>query len=68
MDQTLEFPDRRDGLDNGSVAELADDCQHLHLPHVAPLTSEPHHVATNVAIDVPADAADLLVGLGDYGS
>jgi hypothetical protein len=64
MDQTLEFPDRRDGLDNGSVAELADDCRELHLPHFAPLTWDPHHVD----IDVPDDAAALLVGLGEYGS
>jgi hypothetical protein len=64
MDETLEIPGRREGLDNGSVAELAQDCTELHLPHFAPVTWHPLHVD----IEVPDDAAALLVGLGDYGS
>lgn len=64
MSQTPEFPSRRDGLDSGSVAELAQDCRELDLPHFAPLRWAPEHVD----IDVPDDAAQLLVGLGDYGS
>ncbi len=64
MTQILELPDRRDGFDTGSVAELVDDCRELHLPEFAPLRWSPTHVD----IHVPDDAAALLVGLGDYGS
>jgi hypothetical protein len=64
MNESLEFPDRRDGLDSGSVAELVLDCRELQLPEFAPLRWSPEHVD----IDVPDDAARLLLGLGDYGS
>lgn len=64
MTQSPDFPDRRAGLDTGSVAELVDDCHELHLPEFAPLHWSPAHVD----IEVPDDAAALLVGLGDYGS
>lgn len=64
MTESLDFPDRRDGLDTGSVAELVLDCRELHLPEFAPLSWIPEHVT----VTVPDDAAELLVGLGDYGS
>jgi hypothetical protein len=64
MSQILEFPSRRDGLDTGSVAELAQDGRELDLPTSEPLHWSPEHVE----IDVPDDAARLLIGLGDYGS
>ncbi|MDC5696700.1 hypothetical protein OO014_05480 [Intrasporangium calvum] len=59
----MEFPSPRDGLDTGSVGELADDCREIHVPEFAPLpTAQPH-----VDIEVPDDAAAMVSGLADYG-
>jgi hypothetical protein len=64
MSQTPEYPSPRDGLDSGSVAELAQDGRELDLPQFAPLRWSPEHVD----VVVPDDAAQLLVGLSEYGS
>ncbi|MDV3222939.1 hypothetical protein [Intrasporangium sp.] len=58
-----EFPTPRDGLDTGSVAELAEDCRAIHLPHFA-AHGAPH---PHVDIDVPERATALVSELGDYG-
>lgn len=58
-----EFPTPRDGLDTGSVAELAEDCRAIHFPRFAAHGS-PH---PHAAIDVPEQATALVTDLGDYG-
>jgi hypothetical protein len=61
----MYFPGPRDGLDEGSVAELAQDGREItvHMerarPRVAPASSP---------IDVPDDASALIDGLAAYGS
>ncbi len=58
-----EFPTPRDGLDTGSIAELALDCSEIRLP--APAAVAPAH--PHVDIVVPEDASALSVGRGDSG-
>lgn len=57
-------PTPRDGLDNGSLAELCADSSEVaievHLPRPWPAA---HH-----DIAVPDDASSLVEGLGAYGS
>jgi hypothetical protein len=64
MRTALEFPSPRDELDSGSVSELVEDCRALVVPHTVLPVRQPRHVE----IDVPDEAARLLLGLGDYGS
>lgn len=64
MEDMTDAPDRRDGFDTGSVSELAADCREVPLPRFQPRTGE----STHVEIEVPARAAALVDGLGDYGS
>ncbi|GAA6525773.1 hypothetical protein [Intrasporangium sp. DVR] len=61
--ELLEFPTPRDGLDSGSVGELADDCRAIDLPEFAPLAPRQQHVD----IDVPEGAASMVTDLDDYG-
>jgi hypothetical protein len=58
-----EFPTPREGLDTGSVGELAEDCRDIDLPHFASESRPQPHVD----IDVPERAVALVNGLGDYG-
>jgi hypothetical protein len=58
-----EYPTPREGLDTGSVAELAEDCHAIHVPHFAAHEAPFPHVD----IDVPERATALVSGLSDYG-
>lgn len=58
------FPNTRDGLDTGSIAELVADCLAVHLEVHAPRPWPLH----GQVIAVPDDASSLVEGLGSYGS
>ena len=67
MTTSMSFPSARDGLDEGSLAELAQDSRDVdvHLDVAAP---RPWVASTFGPIDVPDDASALIDGLAAYGS
>jgi len=59
------FPGPRDGLDEGSLAELAQDSREIDVDVAQPRP----WVASNFGpIDVPEDAPALIDGLAAYGA
>lgn len=82
MTTPMRFPGPRDGLDEGSVAELAQDGREMAVgleqqpgPQQAqqstqpgqPTQSRPSVASTAGPIDVPEDACALIDGLAPYG-
>jgi hypothetical protein len=65
MTTSIYFPGPRDGIDEGSLAELAQDGCEVKVDVALP---RPWVASTFGPIDVPDDAAALVVGLAAYGS
>ena len=65
MTTSIYFPGPRDGLDEGSLAELAQDGREIEVDVAAP---RPWVASTFGPIDVPDDASALIDGLAAYGS
>jgi len=65
MTTSTLFPGPRDGFDEGSLAELAQDSRYIEL-HVA--LPRPWLVSTHGPIDVPDNASALIAGLEAYGA
>jgi len=64
MTTSLYFPGPRDGLDEGSLAELAQDSREVKVEAPQP---RPWVASTFGPIDVPDDASALIDGLAAYG-
>ncbi len=64
MTTSTYFPSPRDGLDEGSLAELARDGCDIELHIAAPRPWVPSSFGL---IDVPDDASALIDGLAAYG-
>ena len=64
MTTSMHFPGPREGLDEGSLAELA---QHGHEVEVDVAQPRPRVASSFGPIDVPDDASDLIDGLPAYG-
>jgi hypothetical protein len=71
----MHFPGPRDGLDEGSLAELAQDGREIAADVVAdpdPASPEqevrPSLTSTSGPIDVPEGACALIDGLAAYGA
>ena len=64
MSTPATAPSPRDGFDTGSVSELADDCQdvHIEVPESRPEPAGHHDIA------VPEQAQQLIDGMSSYGS
>lgn len=65
MTTAMYFPGPRDGLDEGSLAELAQDGREVEVDVSRP---RPPVASTNRSIDVPEGASALIDGLPAYGS
>ena len=65
MTGSTDFPSPRDGLDEGSLAELAQDSREIEVDVAQPRPSVP---STFGPIDVPDDAPALIDGLAAYGA
>ncbi len=65
MTPTMSSPGPRDGLDEGSLAELAQDSREITVDVEKP---RPAVASTSGLIDVPDDASDLIDGLAAYGA
>lgn len=65
MSTAMDFPGPRDGLDEGSLAELAQDSREIEVDVEEPRPSVP---STSGPIDVPDDASALIDGLAAYGA
>jgi hypothetical protein len=65
MTTPISFPGPRDGLDEGSLAELAQDGREIDVDVERP---RPWVTSTYGPIDVPDDASALIDGLTTYGS
>ena len=65
MTTSINLPGPLDGLDEGSLAELAQDSRDIEL-HVA--RPRPWVASSFGLIDVPDDASALIDGLEAYGS
>jgi hypothetical protein len=63
----MSFPGPRDGLDEGSLAELAQDGREMNLDMDVERL-HPWSTSARGPIDVPDDAPALIDGLGPYGS
>jgi hypothetical protein len=61
----MSFPGPRDGLDEGSLAELAQDGREMEVDVERP---RPWGTATYGQIVVPDDASTLIDGLTAYGA
>jgi hypothetical protein len=61
------FPGPRDGLDEGSLAELAQDGREMGIEIDADRT-RPWAASTSGPVEVPDDASALIDGLAAYGS
>jgi hypothetical protein len=61
----IQFPGPRDGLDEGSLAELAQDGREIELAVDEP---RPWVASTFGLIDVPDDATAMVDGLAPYGA
>ena len=64
MTTSLYFPGPRDGIDEGSLAELAQDSREVKVDVTLP---RPWVASTFGPIDVPDDATALVDGLAAYG-
>ena len=65
MTTSIYVPGPRDGIDEGSLAELAQDCREVQVDVTLP---RPWVASAFGPIDVPDDAAALVDGLAAYGS
>ena len=65
MTTSMHFPGPRDGLDEGSLAELAQDCREVEVDVAQPRAWAP---STFGPIEVTDDASALIDGLAAYGS
>jgi hypothetical protein len=65
MTTSMFFPGPREGLDEGSLAELAQDCCEVEVDVSQP---RPRVAPSFGPIDVPDDAPALIDGLPSYGS
>ena len=61
----MSYPGPRDGLDEGSLAELVQDGREITVNVEHP---RPWVASTFGAIDVPDDASSLIDGLAPYGA
>ena len=69
MSTPMYFPGPRDGLDEGSVAELAQDGREIEIEiEVDVERARPRVASASGPIDVPDDASALIDGLAAYGS
>lgn len=64
MSTWIYFPGPRDGLDEGSLAELAQDGREVEVEVARP---RPWVASAFGPIDVPDDASALVDGLAAYG-
>lgn len=64
MTNSTYFPGPRDGLDEGSLSELAQDSREIDLDVAGP---RPQVAPTPGIVQVPADASALIDGLDAYG-
>ncbi|HZW44309.1 MAG TPA: hypothetical protein VFF32_07955 [Dermatophilaceae bacterium] len=64
MTPSIYVPGPLDGLDEGSLAELAQDSRDIELHVAAP---RPWATSNYALIDVPDDASALIDGLAAYG-
>jgi hypothetical protein len=65
MTTPMSFPGPRDGLDEGSLTELAQDGREIEVDVERP---RPWVASTSGPIDVPDDASALIDGITAYGS
>jgi hypothetical protein len=65
MTTSLYIPGPRDGIDEGSLAELAQDSREVKVDVTLP---RPWVASTFGPIDVPDDATALVDGLAAYGA
>ena len=65
MTTSMYFPGPRDGLDEGSLPELAQDSREIEVDVERP---RPWVASTFGPIDVPDDASAIIDGLAAYGS
>jgi len=65
MSTPMRFPGPRDGLDEGSVAELAQDGSEIEIDVER---ARPRVASTSGPVDVPDNASALIDGLAAYGS
>jgi hypothetical protein len=65
MTASMHFPGPRDGLDEGSLAELAQDSREIDVDVARP---RPWVPSTFGPIDVPDDAPAMIDGLAAYGA
>ena len=65
MTTPMSFPSPREGLDEGSLAELVQDSREITVDVEQP---RPWVASTSGPIDVPDDAAALVDGLAAYGA
>jgi hypothetical protein len=73
MTTSRSFPGPRDGLDEGSLAELVRDSREVQSSTVGMDVTQARQprtwgVSTNGQVDVPDDASSLIDGLAAYGS
>jgi hypothetical protein len=72
MPSAMYFPGPRDGLDEGSLAELAQDSREIEMdgPRAAGAEQGPRPsvASTSGPIDVPEHAPALVDGLPAYGA
>ena len=64
MITSMSFPGPRDGLDEGSLAELAQDSREVEVDVERP---RPWVASGSGPIDVPDDASALIEGFAAYG-
>ena len=67
MKTSMYFPGPREGLDEGSLAELAQDSREVDVDLDVTLP-RPWMASAFGPIDVPDDASALIEGLAAYGS
>ena len=65
MTTSIYFPGPLDGLDEGGLAALAQDCRDIELDVAAP---RPWVAPAVARIDVPEDASAMVEGLAAYGA
>ena len=65
MTTPMSFPSPREGLDEGSLAELVQDSREITVDVEQP---RPWVASTSGLIDVPDDAFALIDGLAAYGA
>jgi hypothetical protein len=67
MPNSMYFPDPRDGLDEGSLAELVQDSREVEVQFDV-ARPRPWVASSFGPIDVPDDASALIEGLAPYGA